>query len=299
MNGSLDTVPVDPDLAAYDPSPAVLRTLARRYRHEFVPPTESGTRGHFETIMPPQELLAEAVWAGVMFPEPRILDHDGWVRAAQQGAAAVTAGEVGEAFLASLTSRRMDLRSALASYALTRHLPDHPYTERPGGVGCAVCGIASARDGTAEPEDLNSFSQARFGWGGIPGRIKYAAFDLEQFGRAPRLELTAADLSLGQQIIDYLRQLPPKTTAAQAARGITMVPGTRDQRNTLMEILGICGILHSPGHPGYADAFIPDWKAATDWPSQRFAFGVYPTWWWKAEGGVSRDSLRQFLPQLS
>lgn len=290
---------MDPDLAPYDPSPAVLRTLARRYGHKFVRATEPGTRAHFETIMPPKELLAEAVRAGVMFPAPQILDHDGWVQAAQQGAAAVTARDVGEAFLASLTSCRMDLRSALASYALIRHLPDHPYTERQGGVRCAVCGIGQARDGTAEPEDLNSFSQARFGWGGSPGGTTYAAFDLEQFGRAPRLEPTAADVSLGQEIIDYLRQLPPKTTAAQAAHGMTMVPGTRDQRNVLMEILGICGILHCPGHPGYADAFVPDWKAGTDWPAQRFAFGVYPVWWWKAEGGISQDSLRQFLPQLS
>jgi hypothetical protein len=108
----------------------------------------------------------------------------------------------------------MDLRSALGSYALTRHLPDHPYTERDRGVSCAVCGIGRARDGAAEPQDLNSLSQARFGWGGSPGDVKYAAFDLEQFGRAPRLEPTATDISLGQQIIDYLRQLPPKTTAA-------------------------------------------------------------------------------------
>lgn len=119
------------------------------------------------------------------------------------------------------------------------------------------------------------------------------------FARAPRLEPSSDDISLGQQIIEYLRQLPPTTTAAQAARGLTMVPGTRDQRDTLMESLGICGILHCPGHPSYADAFIPHWQAATDWPSQRFAFGGYPTWWWKAEGGISDTALRQFLPRLA
>ena len=261
--------------------------------------TPADTRGHSETTMPPPDLLAEAVAAGVMFTEPRVLDHDGWVRAARQTAAARTAREVGQAFLASLTSRRMDLRSALASYALAQHLPGHTYTERQGGVTCAVCGISRNRDGTVDPEDLNLFSQIRFGGGGIPGNIQYAAFDLEQFARAPRLEPTSDDLELGQQIIDYLRQVPPNTTAAQAARGLTIVPGTRDQRDTLIESLGICGILHSPGHPSYADEFIPHWKAETDWPSQRFPFGCYPTWWWKAEGGISDSALRQFLPQLT
>jgi hypothetical protein len=256
-------------------------------------------RGHFESIMPPPDLLARAVAAGVMFSEPRSLDHDGWVNAARHGAAAVTADEVGDAFLASLTRGRMDLRSALASYALTRHLPDHAYTDQRKGVACAVCGILRGRDGTVEPKDVNSFSQVRFSCGAYPGDVMYAAFDLEQFARAPRLEPTADDIGLGQQIIDYLRQLPAKTTAAQAARGLTMLPGTRDQREALMQSLGICGILHSPGHPGYADAFVPDWKAGTDWPSQRFPFGSYPTWWWKAEGGISESALRQFLPQLT
>jgi hypothetical protein len=80
--------------------------------------------------------------------------------------------------------------------------------------------------------------------------VTYAAFDLEQFGRAPRLEPTAADISLGQQII---------------------------------------GVLHTPGHPSYADEFIPYRKAETDWPSQRFPFGVYPTWWWKSRKRNQRE----------
>jgi hypothetical protein len=47
------------------------------------------------------------------------LDHDGWIRAARRAVAGVTAQEVGDAFLASLTSRRLDPRSTVASYALT------------------------------------------------------------------------------------------------------------------------------------------------------------------------------------
>jgi hypothetical protein len=255
-------------------------------------------RWHQETTMPPSDLLTRAVAAGVMFTEPRrALDHDGWIQAARQGAAAVTAREAGSAFLASLTSGRMDLRSALASYALVRHLPEHPYAGgRWRGWGCQVCGIYQPDDGAIE-EDLNDRNQGRFGWGGMCGYITYAAFDLEQFARAPRLEPTAADISLGQEIIDHLRQLPPRTTAAQAARTLTMLPGTRDQREVLMDMLGITGILHSPGHPGYADAFIPATQSI-DEPSQRFTFGSYPTCWWKAEGGISDSALRQFLPDL-
>lgn len=70
--------------------------------------------------------MAIAVAAGVMFSEPRMLDHDGWVTAARQAGAAVNPVQVGEAFLASLTTRRLDLRSALSSYAIARVLLEPP-----------------------------------------------------------------------------------------------------------------------------------------------------------------------------
>jgi hypothetical protein len=161
----------------------------------------------------------------------------------------ITALEAGEAFLASLSSRRLDLRSALASYALLRYLPEHVFTAWQNW-GCAVCGIGG-RDGTVTAEDLNAFSQAGFGMAGTPGDIRYAAFDLEQFLRAPRLTAGSRDIAIAQQMIDFLRQLPPKTTAAQAAPNLKMVPGTRSEREVLIDILGVCGILNAPGHPGY------------------------------------------------
>jgi len=145
------------DRPTYDPSPEVLRILARRYGHKRIEPSEVAVsdedflagvgRVRFETIMPPPDLLAKAVAAGVMFTEPRTLDHDGWISAARQAAAALTAREVGDAFLASLTSRRMDLRSALASYALTHNLPEHSFTEWREWSWSAGCG----QTGQTEP----------------------------------------------------------------------------------------------------------------------------------------------------
>jgi hypothetical protein len=63
-----------------------------------------------------------------MFTGTRRLDHDAWVRTAVAAASTVTAEEAADAFLASLTTRRLDLRSALGSYALAGHLREHPFT---------------------------------------------------------------------------------------------------------------------------------------------------------------------------
>jgi hypothetical protein len=102
---------------------------------------------------------------------------------------------------------------------------------------------------------------------------------------------------LGRQIISYLRQLPPETTAAQASAGLTMIRSNKNEREALMDILGVCGILHTADYPGYADEFIPATRALAH-PSQHFVFGHYPTWWWRASGGLSDTALRQFLPRL-
>ena len=171
-----------PGPQTYDPTPTALRILARSYRQEWVLAADPFGRGHMETTMPPPDQLAEAVAAGVMFTEIRDLDHDGWIHSARIAATGITAREVGEAFLASLSSRRMDLRSALASYALLRFLPEHAFALYQNW-GCADCGLGGC-DGTVVPQDLNHFSQARFGFAGSPGEILYATFDLEQFRRA-------------------------------------------------------------------------------------------------------------------
>jgi hypothetical protein len=92
---------------------------------------------------PPDDVLVRAVQAGVMFPKPRVADHDGWVKAAREAAADVTAADVAAAFIASLTSRRLDLRSALGSFAVARVRPAHSFADfviEPGGEGLRCLG---------------------------------------------------------------------------------------------------------------------------------------------------------------
>jgi hypothetical protein len=235
-----------------------------------------------------------------MFDRPRAESHDGWVAAARRAVGRVTARKVGDAFLASLTSRRLDLRSALGSYALARHLPEHAYDRpsRPGLGGCAVCGLYVETDGSVEPEDLNVLSFERFRWGGVRHDwVIYAAFDLEQFARAPGLPVTVADIEAGRQIISVLRQAPPGTTAAQAARLLRMVGGNQAERDEIVEILGLCGILSTREHPGYCNSFVP--LVDRDVPMRRFVFGCYPVCWWTAADGVNDAALEAFLPDLA
>ena len=224
-----------------------------------------------------------------MFDQSWVAGHDELVETARAAVARLDVAEVGDAFLAGLTSRRFDLRSALGSYAVARHLPAHAF--RPGGDAdrCEVCGLI---DGV-RPVDRNVMNFERFKWGGVRrDDLEYVAFDLVQFARAPRLEPQPADLDLGRALIEALRALPAKTTAAQATTALRMLPGNKDERGVVLEILGVCGILRTGSHPGYADAFVPHAARTHDTELS------YPVCWWRASDGVSAPELRTFLPGL-
>jgi len=238
--------------------------------------------------------MTAAVDRGVMFASPVTLDHDGWVEAARTVAGEVSPDEVEEAFLASLTSRRLDLRSALSSYVLARALPEHRFTAMRGGGQCAVCGLyAEARE-----QDLNVLNFERFKWGGVRrDNIAYVAFDLQQFRKAPRLKVTPEDVALGRSFLNTLTELPEDTTAAQAVGHLQLLKGNKAEREVLMDILGICGILDTGEHHGYADGFVP--AAQRESPPHHFVESAYPVCWWRAADGINSKALNEVLPRLT
>ncbi|GAA1841812.1 hypothetical protein GCM10009687_03970 [Asanoa iriomotensis] len=238
----------------------------------------------------PLPLSDVAVEAGLMFVEPRTLCHDEWVAAARAAAASLDVGEVSNAFLASLSTRRLDLRSALGSYAIARVLPDHSFAARDGT--CDVCGLAEVAT-----EDLNVLNFERFKWGGVRrDEIPYLTLDLEQFALAPRPAASAEDLRIGRELISTLDSLPARVTAAQAVGKLTMVKGNKDERGVLLDILGVCDILHDDEHRGYREGFVT--AADRDLPTKRFVEHAYPTCWWTGSNGIDHTALPEFLPAL-
>jgi hypothetical protein len=249
---------------------------------------------------PPPDVFSRAVADGVMFVQPEVRDHDGWIEAARRAARSVSVEEVGDAFLESLGTRRLDLRSALGSYAIARLLPEHTFAPKsrasnPSAVKlpCEICGQYPD-----SKQDLNVLNFERFKWGGVRrDQIGYVAFDLDQFTRAPRRGPTSADLQIGRQLFDTLRQMPDDTTAPQAAAHLSMIKGNKAERENMLDILGVCGILQTPEHHGYSQEFVP--ANQREAPPLRFVERTYPVSWWKGRHGINDQALQQFLSPLA
>ncbi|AKI98818.1 hypothetical protein ATI61_106206 [Archangium gephyra] len=241
----------------------------------------------------PEEDLAYARAAGLMF-EPVTLGHDALIAQCVERAARLEPRRVSDAFLASLSTRRLELRSALGSYAVARHLPRHGFSASGDrGIGCNVCGLRG-KDGARELDVLNF---ERFKWGGVRhDDPEYIAFDLGQFERLEPVEPSQEDLELLRQALRALVALPPKTTAAQAERALRVLPSNKPERGVLLGILGLCGVLETPEHPGYATAFVP--RGAREHTGKHFDDQSYPVRWWRASHGVNREHVRRLFPQL-
>lgn len=238
--------------------------------------------------------LDRAVASGVVFEGPTQRDHDGWVDAARRAAQSLSIDEVSSAFVGSLTSRRLDLRSALGSYAVARHLPEHPFRTGASERLCRVCGLTA----DPAPQDLNVLSFERFKWGGVRrDDLRYVAFDLEQLALAPRHPVDEAAVALGRRLLQTLREVPADETATGAVSRLGLVRGNISERAVLLDVLGVCGVLAAAGRPGHLTDFVPYDERAH--PSRHFVERAYPVSWWRGSDGVDEEAVRTFLAPLA
>lgn len=226
----------------------------------------------------------------VMFDRLQV-DHDEVVSRLRSVIRKLTPERVGDGFLASLSTRRLDWRSALGSYAVFKHLADH----RPSGTKhCAVCGFF-LKDRT---EDLNVLNFERLKWGGVRHDYPtYALLDLELFlDESPKPSV--ADVALFDSLIAAIDSAPGATTSgALHKRFPAGLKGNKPERDTVVATLGFCGALATSDHPGFADRFIP-W-ASRELPDRHFVDMKYPACWWRRDQGFDRQALKPYFAHLS
>jgi hypothetical protein len=240
----------------------------------------------------PPEDFEYAKRAGVMFDEVR-LSHDDVVKRAIAAVRAVDRENVANAFVASLASRRLELRSALGSFAVLQHFPRHGATTRRGA--CPVCG---EYDRPSEPEDLNVLNFERFKWGGVRhDQPLYAALDLELFARLAAPAPGPDDVRLLTALVDAIEAVPPRESSASLEKHLAKVfKSNKAERDALIAILGLCDILSATGHPGFMRKFVP--SSERELPDRHFVDMAYPACWWTGADGVSREALAYWFGHL-
>jgi hypothetical protein len=228
--------------------------------------------------------------AGYMF-EPVEMSHDQVLTWLEKSLQAVRLEDVSNAFLASLSTRRRDLRSALGSYAVARHFPRHEFYER---YGCAICGAWEHSQ-----IDRSVLNFERHKWGGVRHEHpEYIAFDLELFARLEKGQPSSEDIDIMRRILESARTADrdarPRDLEKRSAK---VVKSNEAERRVLLEILGYCGILQPQGRPGYFDTFITDYHRDPPPPGNKNDW-KYPVSWWRGSDGVNQKAVEYYFPQL-
>lgn len=251
--------------------------------------TSSGWRREFTTNA---EDFAYAKSRGLMF-DSLSKSHDEAVRMAVDSIAQTTKAAVVAAFVASLSSRRLDLRSALGSFAVGRHLLGHRFAKDSNGVFCRYCG-----DNKSQIIDRNVLSFERFKWGGVRHSLpSYIAFDLEMLKATAVPEPHQDDWAILRDILDIARRLPDGARLGDLEKSLAKtVRSNGAERRTLIGILGYAGILVDQSRPDFRRAFVScSEREETPWHKDDWP---YPVAWWTAAHGVNENAVREWFPDL-
>jgi hypothetical protein len=227
--------------------------------------------------------------SGVMF-DPLRATHDEIIARAISTARTTEKRQVADAFLASLTTRRLDLRSALGSFAVLQFFPDHGASS--GEQQCTICGLYNRSD---KVHDLNVLNFERLKWGGVRhSQPLYAALDLELFASTDVPVPSDRDRQTFCAIVDAIRRVSGDTTSAALQKHLAMLfKSNKAEREILIGILGLCGILETAAHSGYADGFVQ--YNQRELPARRFIDMAYPACWWAGANGVNDRALNDFF----
>jgi len=239
----------------------------------------------------PPEDFAYAKAQGLMF-DPVDFTHDQATSAAVDAAARISREVVAHAFVSSLKSRRLDLRSALGSYAVGRHMKAHSKINSVGSPGCAYCGGYDKAD--ADPNVLNF---ERFKWGGVRhDNPQYIAFDLGTFS-FEEVAPSSEDYSILRAIFRTIKSMPQKARLGDLERELSnILPSNNAERRTLIGILGFTGIIADPSRPSFRQHFVPSAdRERTPWGKDDWPF---PVQWWNGCCGLNQSAVDEWFPGL-
>ncbi len=212
-------------------------------------------------------------------------EHDELLSLLKETVDKVSPEAVAKAFLYSLSTRDMRYRSALGSYYYAVAIPEHRHQ---GHDTCQFCAWMHLRLPSGLEEQYHSFNEERDAYGGVRHTCpEYALYDLQQFLLLPKVKPSEKDMDIFRAILHTMDELPGTKKASAYRELITrkkLFRSNKAQVKTLLDILGICGVLSSQEHPCYCVRFVDEYERA---PREHTNDYTYPVNHWHVSAGVN------------
>lgn len=179
--------------------------------------------------------------------------------------------KITDAFLSSLTNKRLDWRSGLASYANAKRLLTEP-------------NIPDYYFGHGQNEDLNVLNFERIKWSGVRHHNGlYNCIDLELLQKETITNPTQQDIEIFKSILKIIDSSLIGDTPSKLRDNLgSVIKASKSERHMLMEILGCADILQplrfDRKEPGKHDwTFVLHWRGEDKYNkgSVKFYFADY------------------------
>ena len=239
----------------------------------------------------PSEVMDELKEAGLAF-ELESITHDQAVQACFDWYERNEKTQVVKSFIASFRDAAPEQRAGLSAFAMMQTMPAHSFDPSPAGF-CKICSATKV----ARFFDRTALNRQRYQDGSMavyktPYEIQ---FFLEQQTKVRVRDLQDEDLGLMQRLANVVGASEAKGPSELVKCIRAEMPDLKlsvSQTRSLVETLGLCGILRSQEHPGYDQVFTnpglaPSKTHSSDW--------AYPVDFWTYTDGVNKTAWNNWF----
>ncbi|MBE6811387.1 MAG: hypothetical protein E7523_00730 [Ruminococcaceae bacterium] len=251
-----------------------------------------------------EEDISCAKEKGYLFDYPAYESHADSLHRLNSIISKIDPTDIADAFLFSLSTRKLEYRSALGSYYYAKAVREHSFmashneTLAAAAVHCYLCGWDAWQTSPSKFELLyegyNRYNYERYKFGGVRhAYINYALFDLEQFTKLPKVTPADEDRQILTQILSCVDRLNNSDKVGKLRDTIVkakIFKSNKDEVSVLLDELGICGILTGKDYPSYDVYFANEYERAPVEHRNDFA---YPVNRWYARDGINTEKLKE------
>jgi hypothetical protein len=232
---------------------------------------------------------------GLMFDNITIT-HDECINGIFEILEKISKEKVSQAFLSSLSNKRLDWRSGISSYFIAKKLTKHTYSKAISGHGYTdgkisstsyTCGICrDLKYGIIGNEkyinyDLNVMNFERIKWGGVRhGELLYTLFDLKIFNTETISEPTDEDINIFKKILETIENSQNNDYPSTLEKRLSeCVQSSKNERKVLIEIMACIEILK----PSSYDRQI---RGKNDWTYVEY---------WRGEDKYNENAVKKYF----
>jgi len=236
---------------------------------------------------------------GYMFDYPKYETHEEALKKLYILLEKINPKDVADAFLYSLSTRKLEYRSPLGSYYYAKAIPKHELKKGLCSSHCYLCGWYAWNK---EPNEydlkhgLNVFNFERYKFGGVRHTwLDYVLFDLEQFIKLPKVTPSNNDKEILKTILECVKKIEKKGKAGKLRDLISkekILKCNKDEISIILDTLGICGILASNQFPSYEDKFVDEYNRDPVEHNNDFS---YPLNRWTASDNINHEKFEKIF----